>query len=613
MANETIKQSVPLELCTSATTLAPPARRLEWVRWLNHWIPLLYLTIALPSTILLSLWVPPMQVMDEGRHFLRAYQFSEGHLLSDIGAARNTAGGWVPVAVADFVRTAMSPEFLRAQGRLASVDARFEALDHTAQAEPSLNQREFVAFPESTIYPPAMYFPQVLGIWAARMFSDKVYIWFYAARLSNAICSVLIVCLALLLAPSQRFLLLLPAIIPMSLYEMASIASDAGIISVSILFVALSLRFIGRDGRWLRVALAFVLLLLVVAKPVYIPFSVLLLAAHCRLGGRRALSFFALVLVIAGGSYLLWVRLVSSFIPFAGRDFPGHDPSAQFHFLLLHPVEMTMILVYSLSTLRGSVLTGLGGTLGWLELPLPPWTYRFGVGMVAVLLVVAAANWKRGRASKLALALTSGAAITFAILLGAFVLWTPVGSNHAAKIQGRYLIPAFAVIAFLIPPVSKLRRTSQFALAAVSLGSLVVLSVATLTAVRHYYFQKSPLLGKNLRHVFIVDRSQFCPASVRGDIDGMFSMVFTGTSRFRGGFQVAIADQKGTIVGVSDPALVGSNFPYFLFPGSSRSDWRVHLWTFMKPTELRYWLITGKRVCNFGRPIEVEPVHIPAA
>src|SRR5438309_908623 len=72
--------------------------------WNGQLVPYLYLCITVPAVLLLCFLVPPMQSMDESRHFVRACQIAQGRWLAEVDAATGRGGGLLPEAVADFVR-----------------------------------------------------------------------------------------------------------------------------------------------------------------------------------------------------------------------------------------------------------------------------------------------------------------------------------------------------------------------------------------------------------------------------------------------------------------------------------------------------------------------------
>ena len=132
-------------------------------------------------------------------------------------------------------------------------------------------------------------------------------------RVLNALAAIVLIFAALKIARTHQLPLLIPAVLPMSLYQMSSVSSDALIIGFSVLFVALCIRFLDIDGRFIRISLTLSLCLLTLAKPVHLPAGLLLLAAYKRLGWRRAIAFCGAAMAVAGGAYLWWSYLVRPF------------------------------------------------------------------------------------------------------------------------------------------------------------------------------------------------------------------------------------------------------------------------------------------------------------
>lgn len=605
---------------TEADRRALPAR---WhAPW--HWslqgirseaVPLIYLAVALPVALLLCFLIAPMQSPDESRHFLRACQFSEGQILPQIDPATHKAGGFLPAAVVDFVRDKMDPEYYRGEDKLHSIGARLRALDAAAQNQAPLSEKEFGVFPGSAIYPPALYLPQTAGIWLGRLFSNKVYVWFYAARVANATVAVLLIFTALLLAPGYRLMLMIPAILPMSFYQISSASSDAGFISIAILFVALCIRFFETDSRILRTGLIVCLLLLTLAKPVYLPFALLLLPVYKRVGWRRAILFCAAAIAFCACAYLAWSYFVQPIFAMAARDFEARNPSAQLRFLLTHPLSFAVALRHTLVWDGHDTIRNLIGDFGWMGMPLPVWFYRITYLFFAGVLLCIAVNWKRISLSKILPGGVAAASMLLAIALAGYVLWSPVGANVIGLLQGRYFIPVLAIFAFFVPAMARLGKRSRRALAVLVLGFFALSAFTTVRIVKHYFFPAAALDGQNVYALFVDVSGRSCPAFVRVQYSrGWVSTVGAGRANVSGRFLVLLAKNDGTILGESDPVLTGSDFPYDLLPGASHSKWLVHIWTLNKqPTTLRYWLIRGKTACTFGPDLKLRSYQIPSA
>src|SRR3954466_1587775 len=105
-------------------------------------IPYLYLCITLPTVLFLCFLVPPMQSMDESRHFVRACQIAQGGWRSEIDPATGRGGGLLPEAVADFVRHWMNTESLRSEDALHTIRERVSALDRASQTQAPIARKK---------------------------------------------------------------------------------------------------------------------------------------------------------------------------------------------------------------------------------------------------------------------------------------------------------------------------------------------------------------------------------------------------------------------------------------------------------------------------------------
>jgi uncharacterized membrane protein len=603
----------------AASDIAGRTRTARFVRNRPKWrasIPYIYVGVALPTTFLLCFLIPPIQSPDEGRHFLRAYQIAQGQMLSQIDPNTHQAGGWIPAAASGFVRDKMRPDYLRNEDRLRTLGERLSALDQAAQSQSPLSEKVFASFPGATIYPPPLYLPQVAGISLARLFSNKVYVWFYAARCFNALAAVLLVFFGLRLAPGHRLALIIPAILPISLYQMSSASSDAAIIALSVLFVALCLRFVQSDGAAIRIALIVCLVALTTNKPVHLAFVVLLLAAYQRLGWRRAILFFSTACVVAVSTYIGWAYLVRQFLPLAGTGFPNHNPYVQIHFLVAHPLALVPIVRNTLIWDGRRLISEVIGFFGWGELPLPPWFYKAGYALLAAVLLIAVVNYKPMHRSRILLGSVAAAGVVASVSLASFIMWTPVGEMKIWGLQGRYFVPAVAMLAFLVPASTRLGGLSNTALAVSTLGFFALSTVTTVRIVNHYYFSDAQLIGRNIHELFIETSGRACPATLEAAWShgvAWFSTIADGWADVDRQFRIVITDENGTIVAESDPALAGADFPYVLLPGSSHSRWRARIWTPSQIATLHYWLITGKNACMFGPDLKLTPYPIPNA
>lgn len=566
-------------------------------------IPLVYLAVALPTVLILCFLLPPMQSPDEGRHFLRACQIAEGQLLSQIDPQTAQAGGVLPSVESEFVRKKMSTDFLRTEDRLHTIRERLAALDHLSRNQPPSSERRFVGFPGAAVYPPLLYAPQAAAIAVASLLSNKVYVAFYAARIANALAAIALVSFALYLAPTHRYILIIPAALPMSLSLFASVSTDAALIALGILFVALSTRFIHAENVWLRVGIVATLLLLTLGKPVYLPAALLLLAAHPRLAWRKAIVFCSQASAICAAAYLGWAQMAKEFFAKAASDFPNRNPLMQVHFITSHPVNAIEIFLTTLWDQAALILLEAIGRIGWPGLLLPTRFYLLSLAIGATILACVALNGPFLRSMRWLWAGLAAALATLAVLVAAYVLWTAPGSPHVVGVQGRYLIPVFTLLAFAAPGLSNFTRSKRIFLYGLSLGFFALSAFWTVRVVDHYYFPRSVLLGRNIHTLYKSGSSVSCPASISFTKHSWFSVTETGQVTAQlATYHVILAEPDGTIIAESDPALLGSG----------HATWRANAWMPNKPERVDSWLTLGKSACVFGH-VYLVPQRIPNA
>ena len=177
---------------------------------------------------------PPFQVPDEQMHFYRAFQVSDGGFVAEKRDGRS--GGWIPeslVAVtAPFMGLRFHPETKTTVGAILA--AFSVPLDRS--------MRQFVGFENTTVQTPISYLPQSLGISLGKALGLGPLALLYLGRGANLIASLLVTLLAIRAAPVFKWVFVLIALMPMAVFEMASVSADAFTNAVSLLFTALILR-----------------------------------------------------------------------------------------------------------------------------------------------------------------------------------------------------------------------------------------------------------------------------------------------------------------------------------------------------------------------------------
>jgi uncharacterized membrane protein len=429
---------------------------------------------------------PPFQAPDENDHFARVFQLSEGTL---IGEKRgNMSGGELPKAAIDVTNTEGIPFHYERKMSFSL----FKRLSHPAFVEWSKAPRSYSNFPHTVPYPPAGYLPQALAVFLGRIFRIGPLGLMYLARLAGFTVSVALCYGALRQLPLYRWTTVLFLVCPMSLYLFGSVASDGIIIAGAIYVMAQLARIDVQPGLSIRpweLAITLVLAgLLALAKPVYLPFTgILMFVVIPKLGSARSRTLFAVAgLVICVLPVLVWIRLATAlFVPANGGL--AIDPSSQLRFVLHAPFQFLGLVGRTIHLQYVENFHWMVGVLGWGDTPMPRWFYpTFGYGLIACMILES--NGATGISWLLRVVMTGAAAAIFILIYTAqYSTWNALGSSvPIGGIEGRYFLPLLPLVTLSFPPI--LPRTYPRLVAASAIILCVVSASVCLWAVMIRYY-----------------------------------------------------------------------------------------------------------------------------
>ena len=446
------------------------------------------LVLALVSAGLGALLTPLGEVPDEAAHLSRADSVVHLQVVGRRGPDVNVRGTLVPdagVMVNGGLHRALPyfPDGLApaARGLTRAAVAGFEA--QAWDRRPG-----YVSAANTAPYSPVFYATAAAGLRVAQAAGAGPWQAMLVARLCNAVFYALAGAAALLLARRAHALLAATLLLPMSLYLAGSLNQDGGVIAAAVLAAALLTRP-GPGAAWAGAA---VLALVVVAKPVYLPLAGLLLLAPL---GWRARAGAAALAGVPGAVWFVVARGmagVSFWVPEAyasGPLWPGPpamfavtDPALQVQVLLHQPALLLRLPAEAILLHGAGRMRELVGVLGRLDLFLPAPLYAaWGLALTAAVLAAALGpslpSGPRWRWSPLWAGACLAASV-FAVYISQYLVWTRVGMEEVAGVQGRYFVPLLPFLAFALPQYG-LRRGPV--LHAIARG--LVLAAAALSAV----------------------------------------------------------------------------------------------------------------------------------
>ncbi len=403
-----------------------------------------FLCLGLLLGTLYLLISPPFQIPDEQTHFWRAYQVSEGKLISS--KQGDIAGGLIPRSL--FVLPEKSGLFEVRFNPKAKITVQ-QILD-AGKIPLEREKKMFVGFSNVVPYPPIPYLPQAIGISFGKVFDAHPLVLMYLGRFSNLCSSLVLVALAIRYIPIQKWTICLIALMPISIAEMASLSADSLTNSLSWLFIALVFHYALLDKQLKqkdKLIILGVSVALSLVKLSYLPMlALLVLIPYKKIGTKRDYilylsGVFALVLILAG-SWSILVREV--YVP---ETWTGGNPDEQIKFILSTPLFF-ISLIFSTLLDKGINYLQMLGNLGWLDTPLPDYLMRFWWGVLLLVALIdntenITLSWRQKSIIILVIAI-----VCFAILGLLYICCTPPGGEYFHT-QGRYFLPIIPLFLIL--------------------------------------------------------------------------------------------------------------------------------------------------------------------
>ena len=428
-------------------------------------LPRLFLLLALPVLLFLSLHVPTGEIPDEVAHVARMDSLLHGDVLGRRGTTKDGLGNAVPDSGLHANPGLLAAGFAFDLGAPLAQRVMTRERQAYLEAVPWAPTPVFVSSPNTAVYSPLLYVPGAVAIQAARWLGYGPWHAILAARLANAAAYLAAGAVALRLARRLRGLLFATLLLPTSLWMAASCNQDGLVIAVSALAAALLTR--AAMPAWWAAAAATAALAM--AKPPYVPLAGVVAILLPRRGALPTRAAGALLAMLPAVSWHLAANrfVAAPFIrgvPFqAGPYWPGDpdqvfgtvDPALQLEVFLRQPALLLRLPLEYVGNHGGWLLWGVVGILGTLDVFLPAALYALWLSALAALLVGESLAGRTDPPSSGPLACLLALACALAAALAVFDIqylsWTLTGASEIEGIQGRYFIPLLPFLGLALP------------------------------------------------------------------------------------------------------------------------------------------------------------------
>jgi len=398
--------------------------------------------------VLFMVAVPPFQVPDEGNHFLRSYQISQGNFLSE--RRDKSCGGEVPVSLSIMANKIAGNHVAFHPENKQSITDILGAFHIPLERD----IKKYAAFSNTAIYSPVPYIPQVTGIVLGKIFDAPPAVLFYLGRVFNLIFSVFLISYSIRIIPIFKNLMFLIALMPVSIHIFASLSPDAATISISFLLTSYILRLAcdseilfaeKQDVIFLMIASA----LLASCKAAYFPVVFLCFMIPVRKFGNvtHYILFGLAITVITLCCFFLWGAMAENLV--VTHLYGGIPFGMAKLFIISHPVGYMEMVLRNLDIYLSFYIYSFIGVLGWLDTELPVYfIVIYGITMMVTALMEGKKEIRLSLTERIIIGIIAACCVLL-IITSQYFIWTLETDTDIGMAQGRYFIPAAPL--FFIP------------------------------------------------------------------------------------------------------------------------------------------------------------------
>ena len=417
---------------------------------------------------------PLFTAHDELYHWGRAYEISEGHLVSEKND--NLAKSELPLGVIQIYDRNYA-------------DIKYESTVKNGGIKNIETEKGMFDMKTVAIYSPVQYIPQTIGISIAKLFTSRPLLMAYYGRIMNAIISILLIYLSIKIIPFCKKILFTIAFIPISIEGFTSLSADAITISLSILLLSyiMYLKFnnnIKVLNKKHYICLLIMSVLLALCKIVYLPliFLLLLLPKNKFRNRKHRLLFILSIIGISIIANIIWLLIASSYLSLY------ETTDLQVTTILKHPINFIQLFLFTiLSENRLYIYTMLGYNLGWGEMVHPYSIIPFVYILLLLINTFADKNINKSINKKETIIITTIVLLIIGLIYASlYIQFTPPGFATILGVQGRYFIP-FLPLLMIITSKINIEYKGKLNLDVITIVTCLLLNISVILTLFERY------------------------------------------------------------------------------------------------------------------------------
>lgn len=286
----------------------------------------------------------------------------------------------------------------------------------------------------------------------------------YLGRLFNLFAWIILVYWSIRLLPFNQWLFVLLALLPMSIFQAASLSADTTTNGLSFLLTSVFLRYSFDDQAQLHRQqifwIAVLAVLITLCKNVYTPILCLGFMIPKEKFGSNKNYLLTLILlgclVTAGLAYSAYnvKGLLNQIHPietlYGQEGVPKINPDKQLDLIMSDIPAFLSRVVHSFDTYKKTIYQTFIGRLAWLDVFFEDWYYHLAWGYLCLVAIFGSPTPKEMSMIHRGTMLISCLAVLLAFSVTMYLSWADVGEKTISNLQGRYFIPIGPILFSLL-------------------------------------------------------------------------------------------------------------------------------------------------------------------
>lgn len=443
-----------------------------------------FILLGLIYGIAFLLLIPPFQVPDEYEHYYKAWDISNGNIIPEkIG---NKAGVYLPESVK------IMTDNVYQKWKYFILNNQELDMEYLLSLPLESDNDVFVDISKYAVvtYSPIPYIASALSMAAGKMFNLSPLLLMYLGRLGNLILWLFVTFLAIRITPVFKWGFLAIALMPMTLFQAASLSADGVTLALSFLIIAIFLKLaldesIEKINTKHILILVLISLILSLAKLPYVMLILLFfLIPSAKFESKRQMfMIFGLLSLVTVLAIAIWNFMVNGlYMPLD----PGVSIKDQLFYVLHNPVDYIHVLMNTSSKYAVEFPIISVGSWAYLDTPLSKWIYGIYFLVLFIIAIFDKNSFKINFKQRYII-LGVFLLITSTIFFLEYLTWTYVGAQVIHGIQGRYLIPILPLLFLFLYENGSDTKSRILVESMITLFIIFILSKVVSIFINQYY------------------------------------------------------------------------------------------------------------------------------